>query len=238
MASAAQTSMMEEVLADKSQTEQELTAASSSASSVVMNVRMVHGMMGEIARAFSEVGSHVNEAQQKIVQAAAESDKTLDRASALSSAVDQIASTADLIDRIANETNMLALNAAIEAARAGELGKGFAVVASEVKSLSKQTAQATEGVHKQLATIRQANREVIAVVGVLNENLSGIQTQVDAVSAAVGECNASLGTVTKLVKEAADNVEGIAGTLDRIAAAAHSASKGIREFNASRVATV
>jgi len=232
MASAAQTgSIVPEILAESRQTEQDSAAASSSASSVVMSIRMVHGMMGEMLRAISEVESHLNQSQQRIIQAAAESDKTMDRAVALSKAVEQIATTANLIDRIAQETNMLALNAAIEAARAGERGKGFAVVASEVKSLSKQTAQATEGVHQQLATIRQANQEVVAVVGALNENLSGIQTQVEAVSAAVGEYNSALGTVTNCAKDAANTAEGIIGTLDRIASSARNMAGKMRQLD-------
>jgi methyl-accepting chemotaxis protein len=231
MASAAQVSIVEGILADSSQAEKESAEASSSASSVVMTVRMVDGMMGEMIRGIAEVGSHVNESQQRIVRATSESNKTLERVTVLSRAVDEIASTAHLIDRIANETNMLALNATIEAARAGASGKGFAVVASEVKSLSKQTAQATEGVHLQLATIRQANQEVVAAVGALNEDLSGIHTKVEAVATAVKEYNSCLGTVANYAKEAADTVEGIAGTLDRIAAAARSTSEKIRQLN-------
>ncbi len=232
MASAAQTvSLLQRVLADSGRTEQESATASSSASSVAMSVRMVAGMMGEMIRGIAEVRQHVVESQQRILRATAESQKAIERVTSLSRAVNEIASTAGLIDRIANETHMLALNATIEAVHAGELGKGFAVVASEVKSLSQQTAQATEGVHRQLANIRQANQEVVAAAGLLNEDLAGIQTQVEAVSAAVGEHNSSLGTVSKFAKEAADTAEDIALTLDRIAATARHTSEKIRQCN-------
>lgn len=231
MASAAQTaSIVEAILAENGRTEKESAEASSSASSVVMSVRMVHGMMGEMIRGITEVDAHVNESQKQIEQATGESNRTLERVTALSQAVEQIASTANLIDRIADQTNMLALNATIEAARAGEQGKGFAVVAGEVKALSKQTAEATQGVYQQLAAIRRANQEVIAAVGLLNNNLASLQTQVAAVAQSVGEYNTSLGTVAGFAKEAADTVEGIAATLDRIAAAAHETSEKIQHF--------
>jgi methyl-accepting chemotaxis protein len=232
MAGAAHSIDVEEVLAESQRTAEESASASSQASSVVMSVRMVHGMMGEMMRGIDAVETHVSESRRRILKASGESNKAQETVAKLSRAVDAIASTANLIDRIASATNMLALNATIEAARAGELGRGFTVVANEVKSLAQQTAQATEGVQQQLETIRQAKREVMESVGVLNENLTNIQAQVDAVSAAVSEHNSSLGTVSGFAKEAADTVEGIAATLDRIAEAARTTSERIRQFNA------
>ena len=79
----------------------------------------------------------------------------------LSEAVDKIGSVVGLISDIATSTNMLALNATIEASRAGEAGRGFAVVAAEVKSLAKQTSQATQEIGKQIAVIQQAARSAV-----------------------------------------------------------------------------
>ncbi len=66
------------------------------------------------------------------------------RVESLARTLERVTEMAGLIETIASQTNLLALNATIEAARAGEAGKGFAVVASEVKSLSRETARATE----------------------------------------------------------------------------------------------
>jgi len=72
----------------------------------------------------------------------------------LTEASQKIGGVVKLISQIAAQTNLLALNATIEAARAGEAGKGFAVVASEVKSLARQTTDATEGISREIAEVR------------------------------------------------------------------------------------
>jgi len=226
----AASNIVKEILAEANRAETESLAATSSASAAVMSVRMVAGMMGEMMRGLGEVGTRVAESEQCVSRVDAELKKTLERAAVLARAVEEIASTAQLIDSIARQTNMLALNAMIEAAHAGDRGKGFAVVADEVKALSRQTAQATEGVYERLATIRQANEEVTASVGTLNQDVSGIRKHVEAVASAVGEQNSSLGTVSNCAKEAADSMEGIAGTLERIATFARDAGEKVRQL--------
>lgn len=80
------------------------------------------------------------------------SEKSVD----LQKVVSSLGEVVELISKIANQTNLLALNATIEAARAGEHGKGFAVVASEVKSLSRQTGEATDRIRLQIKDLTDA----------------------------------------------------------------------------------
>ncbi len=225
---AASADLMQDLRRDAEQAEMESAGASSTASGVLMNVRLVSGMMGEILRVMSEVKGRVEESQGRTVQAAAATQRAVERAKSLKGIVDQISVTAALINRIAQATNMLALNATIEAARAGEAGQGFAVVASEVKELSRQTARATEDVNKHLASIHAANREVMASASEVKENLTAVQALVSGVAAAAVEQRNSFDSVTNFAKEAADSVEGIVGVLDRIAATAHGMAEKVR----------
>jgi methyl-accepting chemotaxis protein len=216
------------LLGEATQAETESSAAYNSASNVLMNVRMVSGMMTEVVRAMGEVKGRVEEAQVRSGRAAAATQSVVDHVRSLAKIVEQIETTAGLINTIAQATNMLALNATIEAARAGEAGRGFAVVASEVKNLSKQTAQATENVNQQLASIRQANQEVLASTAVVSEDLAAVQTLVVEVATAAAEQANSLESVNQFARESADSVESVVGSLERVAGAAHDISEKLK----------
>src|SRR3954470_3296327 len=101
----------------------------------------------------------------------------------LSHHAEAIQSIVTLIRRIAGQTNLLALNATTEAARAGEAGRGFTVVAQEVKTLASQTAQATEDIAQQIASVQVAARKSAAA----NDAVRHIVDRVRVSSGAIQE---------------------------------------------------
>jgi len=92
----------------------------------------------------------------------------------LSRAAQRIGDVVKLITAIANQTNLLALNATIEAARAGEAGRGFAIVASEVKSLSNQTAKATEEIGAQIAGMQIATQDNVETIKQISKTIGDV----------------------------------------------------------------
>lgn len=213
--------LIREVVGGARQTEDDSAAASNTASMVVMNVRMVSGMMGEMVRSIADVSSRAGQSQEVASRAIAASARTAKLIAQLSTAVEKIASTAKLIDNICKQTNVLSLNATIEAARAGPAGRGFAVVAKEVKALTRQTDEATRGINEELSAVRRAHAELSDSVNAASVDFAAIQNAVNGVTASVKECDSSLKAVAEYIREATGSVEQIASILDRTAGAAH-----------------
>ncbi|MFH1058521.1 MAG: methyl-accepting chemotaxis protein [Pseudomonadota bacterium] len=108
-----------------------------------------------------------------------------------------------VVNEIAFQTNLLALNAAVEAARAGEAGRGFAVVAGEVRSLAGRAAAAAKQVQ-----------------GLIGHSVGQ-----------VAQGNELVEESGRLLTQIIDNVQGVAGSVSRIAQASQEQAAGIEEVN-------
>lgn len=159
------------------------------------------------------------------------------RLESLEESLKGVTKIAEGIQGIASQTNLLALNATIEAARAGEAGKGFAVVASEVKTLARQTADATEEINatignlteqignliqESVQTLEQA-KSVDEGVGVINEAVNGfsaafdkVENQVNGITMAAHE---NQGRCNEVIREINDLVKGVNTTSENLKAA-------------------
>ena len=115
----------------------------------------------------------------------------------------KISKVVNLIGNFAAQTNLLALNASIEAARAGEEGRGFAVVAEEVRSLARQSAEATGEIEKLVASIQAETNDVVTAMEAGTE-------QVVIGTRLVDEARSSLNQITATSVKIGELVEAIA----------------------------
>jgi methyl-accepting chemotaxis protein len=185
-----------------------------------------------------------------------------DRLAVLESAVGQIAEMAKIIESISSQTNLLALNATIEAARAGEAGRGFAVVAGEVKSLSGQTAKATEQIRERITmltaetdAIRQAIQQSMDTVASGDVAVQAAEQRMAGVGSQMGDVSTRMSTLagvldgqrpvtdqiaksTTRIAEKARKVRGeIDGAISRLVTAETTAWNAIASLDGRRIAT-
>jgi methyl-accepting chemotaxis protein len=199
-----------------------------SADTMAAATREVNSQSQTVSAAAQELGASINEISSQTTRTndavgrAVEGARTSnERVATLQQKAVDIGNIVGVIDDIASQTNLLALNATIEAARAGEAGKGFAVVASEVKSLSNQTAKATEEISSQISQIQAETQEAASaisnIIGLVNE----ISEMAGAIASAVEEQNAATGEVTQNI----ESVSRAAGESGEAASQTNSAAK-------------
>jgi len=90
--------------------------------------------------------------------------QTSKRIKRLAESSQKVSRVVNLISNFTTQTQLLALNAAIEATRAGEYGRGFVVVADEVRSLARQSAEATTEIEQLVQEIQAGTAEVSTVM--------------------------------------------------------------------------
>ena len=185
------------------------------ADGVVMNVRMVGSMMGQLLATGHKMEEQAQSTSTGAEVTLARVDATAELMRELDELTAHVGELVKSIDGIAWQTNMLALNATIEAARAGEAGRGFAVVAAEIQGLAKDTAKATENIGERLEDIRGTTHRVFQSMETAKAGVHTIRDAIAELSVSVSSQSQVAETVQVFLGEAATSVEEIRDQVQR-----------------------
>ncbi|MBF0159412.1 MAG: CZB domain-containing protein [Magnetococcales bacterium] len=158
-----------------------LAAVNQGVADVDQATHQVTASVHQVDQALQQIRARCQQARDASRQAGAETRHSSQIIQRLLEASQAINSVTDLIDSIAEQTNMLALNATIEAAGAGSIGKGFAVVASEVKSLARQTGEATLMIGDRIHDIQRIIQEVVVAINTIGTRMVTLDDINDAI---------------------------------------------------------
>ncbi len=208
-----------------------LQEMSGSIKQVVNNALIAESAVMESAQLVQAGDAAMNRTVEGILSIRNTVAETAKKVKRLGESSQKISKVVNLISNFAAQTNLLALNASIEAARAGEEGRGFAVVAEEVRSLARQSAEATGEIEKLVASIQaetndvvtamEAGTEQVAIGSRLVDETRSSLNQITATSAKIGALVESIAQAALL--QAEDSTK-VTQSIDRVASIASKTS--------------
>jgi methyl-accepting chemotaxis protein/PAS domain-containing protein len=202
------------------ETSQRAAGALRTSNEASSNVGIAAAAAEELLRSIGDISQQLGRASDMVCTAAAEARATNDEIAKLAQSAQEVGDVVKFIQHIAGQTNLLALNATIEAARAGESGKGFAVVASEVKSLSIQTANATDQIAAKISAIQASTRSAVEAIARNAERMEEVSRYTSAFAASLDQQKAATGEISHNVASAAAGSRMVVSVLDEVAGAA------------------
>jgi methyl-accepting chemotaxis protein PixJ len=198
---------------------------------VVSNALVAESAMMESAQLVRDGDAAMNRTVEGILTIRNTVAETAKKVKRLGESSQKISKVVSLISNFAAQTNLLALNASIEAARAGEEGRGFAVVAEEVRSLARQSAEATGEIEKLVAGIQSETNDVVTAMEAGTEQVAIGTKLVDETRASlnrIAATSAQIGQLVEAIAQAAllqseDSLQ-VTQSIDRVATIANKTS--------------
>ncbi|MCF8479408.1 MAG: methyl-accepting chemotaxis protein [Rhodospirillum sp.] len=202
-------------------TNDQAIAVASASDEASVNVQSMASAAEELSASINAIRGQVASSSEMAVKAVGESKRTNEMVEEMASAAQKIEAVVELITDIASQTSLLALNATIEAARAGEAGKGFAVVANEVKTLSNQTAKATEEIAGQISAMQGVTEGAVGAIRAIGDTIGAFEGIASTISHAVEEQGSATQGIALNAQRAADgttevsrNIAGVSHTVE------------------------
>ena len=141
-----------------------VTAMANTAREVAANAAQAEEAVKLADRTVAEGDAAMNQTVDGMQAIRATVAETAKKVKYLGESSQKISKAVDLINGIAARTNTLAINASLEASRAGSQGRGFSIIADEVRTLARQSAEATEEIRQLVLSIQAETREVVAAM--------------------------------------------------------------------------
>jgi methyl-accepting chemotaxis protein len=205
---------------------------SDATSETMLGIDHLSAASDELAVSIGEIGRSVSHSAEGSTTAAALARKASDEIEHLAKSSENVGAVVELIRGIAAQTSLLALNATIEAARAGEMGRGFAVVASEVKTLSAQTAKATDEVSTQIGAMQDASQRSLKAIRDIVTAIGDVERVADAISVSVqqqGQATSEIAHQVRMSFEGARRSADIVGSFEAMTEGAHDAARQVQD---------
>lgn len=160
-----------------------------------------------IATSVQQIATETRESASLVTETVDRFGKSGDQVRSLYTASQSIGKVVATIDAVAAKINMLALNATIEAARAGEAGKGFAVVAEEVKTLAKQTSDATKSIRSTVSSVQSTSQEVLSGLHELSELVERVDSSCKSIAHATDDQTCLLSDMASQANDVSKDIE-------------------------------
>ncbi|MEQ9669043.1 GAF domain-containing protein [Coleofasciculus sp. G2-EDA-02] len=191
----------------------------------------------ETVQAGDEAMNRTVDGIMDIRETVAETSKRLKR---LSESTQKVSRVVNLISNFTTQTQLLALNASIEATRAGEYGRGFVVVADEVRSLARQSAEATTEIAQLVQEIQMGTAEVSTVmetgiqqVAIGTNQVNEAREYLYAIVEATSQISQVVAGITQATQIQNQELQSVTRTMTQVATIANQTAENSMEMSTS-----